>query len=213
MNIASEAPALSPLFLLRTISPTLVLLSALSIAFTRPSPPQSPSPITPVVVASHIPRRATILSLLSLAGLTFFLDGLTTVIYAVLRKVWPHYTGLEINAVIGLAAFAGLAAIGAWKDVQGVDVWSLRRLQLSILVAFALDLAQVILSGESLHGESHCLMLRRSIAHRARAACDMSGGGQARAPGINIRLADCGFLGRQFCRRRSLSEWKASQAV
>ncbi|EPT00005.1 hypothetical protein FOMPIDRAFT_129886 [Fomitopsis schrenkii] len=145
------AAALSPLFVLRTVSPALVWLSALSIVFSRPSPPQSPSPITSVVVASRTPRRATILSLLSLAGLTFFLDGLTFVIYAVLRKVWPHYTGLEINAVLGLSAFAGLAAIGAWKDVQGVDVWSLSRLKLSILAAFALDLAQVILSGESLH--------------------------------------------------------------
>ena len=154
MNIATSAAALSPLFVLRILSPALVLLSTLSVIFTRPPPPQSPSPITSVVVASRTPRRATILSLLSLAGLTFFLDGLTFVIYAVLRKVWPHYTGLEINAVLGLLAYAGLAAIGAWKDVQGVDVWSLSRLKLSILVAFALDLTQVVLSAESLHGES-----------------------------------------------------------
>ncbi|KAH9924903.1 uncharacterized protein B0H18DRAFT_1010688 [Fomitopsis serialis] len=142
MNIATTA-APEPLLALRIVSPALVLLSALSI---------SPSPITPVVVASRTPRRATILALLSLSGLTFFLDGLTFVVYAVLRKVWPAYTGIEVNAVLGLIAFAGLAALGAWKDIQGVDVWTLTRLKLSILVAFALDLAQIVLLGSSLHG-------------------------------------------------------------
>ncbi|TFY52183.1 hypothetical protein EVJ58_g10152, partial [Rhodofomes roseus] len=151
MNIPTSA-ATSPLFVLRIVSPALVLLSALSIVFTRPSPPQSPSPITSVVIASRTPRRATILALLSLSGLTFFLDGLTFVVYAVLRKVWPAYTGIEVNAILGLVAFFGLAALGAWKDVQGVDVWSLGRLKLSILVAVVLDLVQVTLLGLSLHG-------------------------------------------------------------
>lgn len=142
--------ALQPLFIIRVLSPALVFLATLSVTFTRPAPPQPPSPITSVVVATRTPRRALILALLSLVSLTFFLDGLTFVGYAVLDKTWPAYTGVEINSLLGLTAFAGLAALGAWKDVQGVDVWSLTRLKLSIAVALALDVAQVALSGLSL---------------------------------------------------------------
>ncbi|CCL98348.1 uncharacterized protein FIBRA_00343 [Fibroporia radiculosa] len=146
----TPSPAVSPLFVLRIVSPALVLLSSLSVIFTRPAPPQSPSPITSVVVASRAPRRALILSLLSLSALTFLLDGLTFVVYTVFRESWPKLTGIEINAVLGLAAYAGLAALGAWKDVQGVDVWSLRRLKTTFTVALALDIAQVVLVGRSL---------------------------------------------------------------
>ncbi|KAI0915776.1 hypothetical protein AcW1_003720 [Taiwanofungus camphoratus] len=149
MNIASSA-ATSPLFVLRVISPALVLLTTLSVAFTHPAPQQSPSPITPVVVATRTPRRALILVLLSLSALTFFLDGITFVVYAILRRTWPEYTGIEINAILGVAAFAGLAALGAWKDIQGVDVWSLKRLKACFTAALALDLAQVVMLGLSL---------------------------------------------------------------
>ena len=106
----------TPLSILRVLTPALVLVTALSLIPTRPPSPKSPSPITSVVVAVHTPRRALILSLLSLASLTFFLDGLTFVIYAVLDKQWPQGTGIEIGAVEGVIAFAGLAAFGAWKD-------------------------------------------------------------------------------------------------
>ncbi|THH20779.1 hypothetical protein EW146_g623 [Bondarzewia mesenterica] len=110
------------LFALRVISPALVLLSALSIIPTRPAPPSSPSPITSVVVATRIPRRALILFLLSLSSFTYLLDGLAFVVFAVFRKVWPYNSGIEINAVLGLIGFSGLAALGAWKDIKGVDV-------------------------------------------------------------------------------------------
>ena len=65
--------------------------------------------------------------------------------YAVVRKDWPAFTGLEVNAVIGLLAFSGLAALGAWKEVRGVDVWSLNRFKVGVLAALALDIAQVVL--------------------------------------------------------------------
>ncbi|KZT04683.1 uncharacterized protein LAESUDRAFT_744261 [Laetiporus sulphureus 93-53] len=135
--------AVTPLLVLRIISPALVLLVTLSIIFTRPSAPKSPSPITQVIVATRTPRRALILVTLSLAALTFFLDGVAFIVYAVLRKTWPEYSGIEIAALLGLAAYGGLAALGAWKDIQGVDVWYLRRLKFAFLAAFGLDVAQV----------------------------------------------------------------------
>ncbi|OCH90247.1 hypothetical protein OBBRIDRAFT_793486 [Obba rivulosa] len=142
--------SVSPLFILRIVSPSLVLLATLTVIFTRPPPPQTPSSITPVVVATRIPRRALILALLSLSAATYFLDGLTFALYTVFRQNWPQNTGIEYNSVLGLAAFAGLAALGAWKDVNGVDVWSLKRLKLSIGTSLALDIAQVVLLGLSL---------------------------------------------------------------
>ncbi|RPD63723.1 hypothetical protein L227DRAFT_542647 [Lentinus tigrinus ALCF2SS1-6] len=141
------AAALTPLFLLRVISPSIVFLSTLSLLFARPPAPsvQSPSPITSVVVATRTHRRAFIYAFLSLAGLSYLLDGLTFVVWAVIRKEWPAFTGLEVNAVVGLASFAGLAALGAWKEVRGVDVWSMKRHKIAIFTTLALDIAQVVL--------------------------------------------------------------------
>lgn len=147
----------SPLFILRVLSPLLVLLSTISIIFTHAPSPKSPSPITSVVVATRIPRRALILTLLSLSAFTFLADGLTFAIFAVLHKTWPQNTGLEINAVLGLVGFAGLAALGAWKDVHGVQVWALTRLKLSFAVALALDIAQVVILSQVLSSESFAL--------------------------------------------------------
>ncbi|KAI1791257.1 hypothetical protein LXA43DRAFT_1011840 [Ganoderma leucocontextum] len=138
--------ALEPLFILRVLSPSIVFLATLSLVAARPpAPTPSPSPITSVVVASRTHRRALIYAFLSLTGLTFLLDGLAFVVTAVVRKDWPAFTGLDVNAVVGLAAFTGLAALGAWKEVRGVDVWSLKRLKVSVFSALALDIAQVVL--------------------------------------------------------------------
>ena len=134
-------------FIIRIVSPALVFLATLSLIFSRAPLPTSPSPITSVVVITRVPRRALILSLLSLASLTFLLDGLTFVVYAVLNKVWPQNTGIEINAILGIVAFSGLAALGTWKDLHGVPVWSLRRVKTAIAFALLLDIAHVVLLG------------------------------------------------------------------
>ncbi|EPQ57486.1 hypothetical protein GLOTRDRAFT_120643 [Gloeophyllum trabeum ATCC 11539] len=147
--VASYVSLTEALYVVRVVSPALVLLATLALIPTRPAPPRSPSEITSVVVATRVPRRGAILSLLSLSALTFFLDGLTFAVYALLNKIWPQNTGIEIGAVIGLVAFGGLAALGAWKDVKGVDVWSLKRVKLAIAVALLLDIAQVVLFGLS----------------------------------------------------------------
>ncbi|TFK75330.1 hypothetical protein BDN72DRAFT_954958 [Pluteus cervinus] len=145
-----------PLFLVRVISPALVLLATLSLITARPQPPSEPSPITSVVVANRVPRRALILSLLSLSALTFFLDGFTFVIYAVLDKTWPQHTGIDVNSLVGLIGFAGLAAYGTWKGVNGVDVWGLKRVKTAIAAALALDITLVVLLGFSIrHDHPH----------------------------------------------------------
>ena len=87
------------------------------------------------------------LSLLTFVSLTFLLDGLSFVFYAVLEKVWPQNTGIEVNAILGIVAFSGLAAIGAWKDVHGVQVWSLKRIRAVVAFALVLDIAHVVLLG------------------------------------------------------------------
>ena len=150
-------PAALPLFVLYIASPSVVLLSTISLLFARPAPPsaQSPSPITSVVVATRTHRRALIYAFLSLAGLTYLLDGLSFVIEAVIRKEWPQWAGFDAHAIIGLVAFSGLAALGAWKEVQGVDVWSMKRFKASIFLALGMDIAQVVLLALAITRESY----------------------------------------------------------
>lgn len=147
MALSIPPEALEPLFILRVLSPSIVLLATLSLLAARPPAPAPPSlsPITSVVVATRTHRRPLIYALLSLTSLTFLLDGLAFVVTAVVRKDWPEFTGLDVNAVVGLAGFAGLAALGAWKEVRGVDVWSFARFKVGVFSALALDIAQVVL--------------------------------------------------------------------
>lgn len=137
----------TPLAILRVLSPAIVLLTALFIIPTRPSVPTTSSPITSVVVAARTPRRAPILLLLSLASFVFLLDGLTFVAFAVMDKTWPEGTGIEIGAIEGVVAFGGLAVLGAWKDVQGVEVWLTKRVTVGITLALLCEIAQVVLLG------------------------------------------------------------------
>ncbi|KAH9020826.1 hypothetical protein EDB85DRAFT_2152777 [Lactarius pseudohatsudake] len=148
---ATASVATNPtLLVLRVLSPSLILFTTISLFTTRPLPPPSPSPITSVVVATRVPRRALILSSLTLSSFTYLLDGLAFVIYAVINKYWPPRTGIDINSLIGLVAFSSLAALGSWKDVKGVDVWSLKRVKVSIILSLILDVAQAVLYGTSM---------------------------------------------------------------
>ncbi|KAJ7647506.1 hypothetical protein FB45DRAFT_1100989 [Roridomyces roridus] len=137
----------SALLVLRVLSPSLVALCTLSLfsAAAAAPPPPSPSAITRVVVPSVLPRRTPILLLLSLFGLTYLASGLLFVAFAVIHKTWPQNTGIEYNALLGLVAFGGLAALGAWKEISGVNVWSLRRVKSAVAASSALDLALVVL--------------------------------------------------------------------
>jgi hypothetical protein len=138
------------LFTLRILSPAVVLLAAVFILPLKSAgTPANQSEVTVVVAQTRTPRRALILSLLSLASLTFLLDGLTFVVYAVLLKTWPSFTGIEVNAILGVVAYAGIAALGAFKDVKGVDVWSLQRVRVAVFLALAMDITQAALYGVS----------------------------------------------------------------
>lgn len=137
------------LLVLRILSPFFVLISSLSLFFLQPSPPSSPSPITSVVVARRVPRRAPILFFLTLCSLTYLGDGLTFIVYAIIKKDWPWYSGVEINALLGILGFSGLAALGTWKDLHGVPTWDLKRVRLSVALSLVLDITLVVLSASS----------------------------------------------------------------
>lgn len=140
---------------LQILSPLYVLLTTGSFFFLRPPQPPSPTPVVSVVVAARIPRRASILALSSLVALTYFFDGFVRVLYAVFDRRSVSNSA-ELNAVIGVAAFAGLAALGAWKDVHGVQVWFLRRLKVAITLALIFDLLLAIFLGISMRSSSGC---------------------------------------------------------
>ncbi|KAG1745545.1 uncharacterized protein EDB91DRAFT_1328227 [Suillus paluster] len=148
-SVASAADALLGV---RVASPTVVLIATLSLISSKRICPPSPSPITPVIVTSRIPRRTLILALLSLTAFTFLADGLAYVVDVVLNKVWPQATGIEIASLLGLLAYAGLAALGAWKDANDAEIWNRRRVRAAIAVALALDIVQVVFVALSFKG-------------------------------------------------------------
>ncbi|KAJ3749144.1 mitochondrial half-size ABC transporter [Lentinula detonsa] len=133
------------LLVLRVISPAFIFFSSLSLFFLRPLTPTSPSPITSVVIARRIPRRASILLFLTLCSLTYLGDGLTFIVYAIIQKNWPWYSGIEVNALLGVVAFSGLAALGTWKDLHGVPIWDMKRVKLSVALSLLLDIVLVVL--------------------------------------------------------------------
>ena len=145
-----------PIFLARILSPSFVLLIGLTLFFAKPTLPVTPSEITPVVVANSVPRRAVILSFLSLAALSYFLDGLAFVVFAILDHDWPNHTGIPINTISGVIAFSGLAALGTWKDIHGVHVWLFRRIKLAIALSLAADISLTVFIALNLHGSDPC---------------------------------------------------------
>lgn len=153
---AAASPLASALFGLRVASPAVVFLATLSLLPSKPLSPPSPSPITPVVVQSRLPRKSLILALLSLAALSFLVDGLAYVAHAVLNGVWTPSTGVELAALLGLVAYTALAALGAYKDVNNIEIWSRKRVKVAIFVALALDIAQVVLLALSVTTRGEC---------------------------------------------------------
>ncbi|KIK67026.1 hypothetical protein GYMLUDRAFT_92865 [Collybiopsis luxurians FD-317 M1] len=135
------------LLVLRVLSPAFVFFSSLSLFLLRPLPPPSPSPITSVVIARRVPRRASILLFLTLCSLTYLGDGLTFIVHAIISKNWPLSSGVEVNALLGVLGFSGLAALGTWKDLHGVRTWDLKRVRLSVALSLVLDIAFLILFG------------------------------------------------------------------
>ncbi|KAI5989512.1 hypothetical protein EDD15DRAFT_2519969 [Pisolithus albus] len=126
--------AAAALFAVRVSSPVIVFLMTFSLLYTKPFPSPSPSPITPVVVQSRVPRTTLILVFLSLSALSFLIDGLAYITYAVFNRAWRLGTGIPLASVLGLVTYTGVAALGAWKDINNVQVWFLTRVRLVIAI-------------------------------------------------------------------------------
>lgn len=147
------APAL--LFDLRVAeAAALLVLLCASPLLKGPTPPvpaasNGHSAIVTVVRAVKVPRRQLILSLLSLAALTAFLDGTVTVANAIFKHVvetqLPPWRGIEFYSVALLIAFAGLAVVGSFKDARGTSIWQSKLVKLFVLVALAFDTALAVL--------------------------------------------------------------------
>jgi len=76
-------------------------------------------------------------------------DGLTFIVYAIIKKDWPWYSGVEINALLGVLGFSGLAALGTWKDLHGLPTWELKRVRLAVAFSLILDIAFIVLFAQS----------------------------------------------------------------
>ena len=143
------SPIQTALLVLRVVGPAILVLLAASLTFLRPSHDHDNLPIVSVIVSHKAPRRALILSFLFLTAVVYFLDGLLVVARAVLTGVWEgssaHWRCIEIADVLGLVAFAGLAALGTWKDVNGVEVWTRSRVKVFAIFATVVDIAQIVL--------------------------------------------------------------------
>ncbi|KAL0945198.1 hypothetical protein HGRIS_004347 [Hohenbuehelia grisea] len=146
--VPAPTPAMLMTFTLRIVSPTIVLLASISLIAKRPSSPLSSSSITSVIVATRISRRAGILSCLTICGFTFFRDGMTAIIAAVVHRSWQRSdNGLIFNTIVGLASFSSLAVLGAWNEVVGADVWSLQRVKYAFAFALLSDTSLAVLLG------------------------------------------------------------------
>lgn len=153
---ASKDALLTALFIVRLAFPTALLATALSLLTIKPRPAtNSQSPITSVIVSLTTPRRSLILSLLSLVALTYFLDGLALVLHSILSKTWQgtpahdwwrtQWSGLDIEAIVGLLATGSLAVLGVWKETQGVTVWTKRQPKIWALLALSGTIVEVAL--------------------------------------------------------------------
>jgi hypothetical protein len=137
-------------FLLRVIPPSLVLLATLALIPLRPTHTAQASDVTVIVAATRTPRRGAILSLLVLLSATYFLDGALSVIFAVLQDIPLRLA--DVASPIGLLAFAGLAAMGSYKDVLGLSVWETKRVKLGLSGAFLFGTAHTAYLVHTLSG-------------------------------------------------------------
>lgn len=138
--------ALTALLVVRLAFPLILLATSLSVLAIKPAlgAIRLHDASSPVAVPS--PRRASILSILTLVGLAYFLDGVTLLIHSVISKTWQgipdhghlwqsQWSGLEVESVSGLLASGLLASIGLWKDHHKAPIWTTWRPKFWTIVA------------------------------------------------------------------------------
>jgi hypothetical protein len=137
------------LFASRIASPTLLLFVVLSLFTLRKASPPDATPITAVIVPVLTPRRSLILTLVSIATLTYLCDATVVILRAVVGHTWegsdPTWKGIEVADVLGFIAFGGLNIVGSWRDAKGIRVWESTRLKFYAVAAVLFEIAHVTL--------------------------------------------------------------------
>lgn len=136
----------------RFFGPATLLLIVLSLSTLKPEKVvASPSPIVDITTRVTTPRRTLIFTILSIASLTYLLDGVVVVLRAVLWKTWEgwdkNWTGIEVSDVLGLVAFGLAIVLGVWKDAQGAPVWTSKRMKVFAAVGLLYAATEVGLLG------------------------------------------------------------------
>lgn len=163
---ATTGPSLAdPLFIFNVVTPSILLLIAILSIFTRPTSSKSettPDDITPVLVPVVTPRRALIITLLSLAAATYFTDAALLIVRAILSQVWGNFGPVSIAGyVIGVAAFFSLAIIGTWKETNGTNIWQTRRVRVFAAFAIVFEIARIIIVATSGDLKRTCTFVAR----------------------------------------------------
>lgn len=133
---------------LSTVLIGIYILSLATIKY-RENPPPSPTLITVVVVEDVQPRRALILTILTFAAFSYFLDCLIVIVYWLLhgwrQSDFVEWRGVELADSAGLVAYVAFIVIGINKDRKGVKFWTLKRVKFIVFVAIAFDIAYLVL--------------------------------------------------------------------
>lgn len=156
---SSEEYALSSLGAIRVVVPIILLTISISLgSLKRPTARIElvENELSEETVIKS-PRRGPIVSSLVIVSMTYFSDGLCFLLQSVIGKTWTglgglgddavhsSMIGLGFESVSGLIATGLLASVGLWKDLQGLPVWSLRRLKVWALVALVGTIGETIL--------------------------------------------------------------------
>lgn len=146
------APSPDVLYGLRVADSVALIAMLLGAPLLKGPAPQPSSDghseITSVVHAVKNPRRRLIVSLLSLAAVTAFLEALVTVANALFRHVLetklPSWRGIELYSVALFVAFGALVVVGLLKETRGAPIWQSTLLKAFVLTGLVFDLVIVV---------------------------------------------------------------------
>lgn len=147
--MTSIHPVLVTLFASRIVTSFLLLAVSLSTLSLKPALGSIQLQESSTLITITTPRRGLILALLSLISVSFFSDGLTLIVHSVISKIWQgtpnlglslwrsKWSGLDIEAVIGLFSSTLLSSVAVWKEYHKIAVWTTWRPKLWAIVALA----------------------------------------------------------------------------